>query len=274
MRGSPLEQVAKHVLRGSIPARAGEPWKALSRFPRSRVYPRPCGGALINRYVAVRFTGLSPPVRGSRSSGGWTHGRARSIPARAGEPRSWPRCWTRRRVYPRPCGGAIHIATVDQINHGLSPPVRGSLSHGFRKGLRARSIPARAGEPVSMASELRLAMVYPRPCGGAGVVSRQVAGLPGLSPPVRGSLTIGGTKGGRERSIPARAGEPHPCISQYRTVGVYPRPCGGAMSTVTKEWAVCGLSPPVRGSRIRRDRPDGGRRSIPARAGEPLATPT
>ena len=71
---------------GSIPARAGEPIRATCCPPRSRVYPRACGGTLAPPPNWIKCWGLSPRVRGNpqqRRPARRHHG---SIPARAGEP--------------------------------------------------------------------------------------------------------------------------------------------------------------------------------------------
>ena len=58
----------------------------------------------------------------------------------------------------------------------------------------------------------------------------------------------------------------------YYTELVYPRVCGGAVSSQTSDRSTSGLSPRVRGSRRRHRRGLAGIRSIPACAGEPIAT--
>ncbi len=72
----------------SIPARAGEPPRLPRRNIRARVYPRACGGT--TGFVELNLTvlGLSPRVRGNPPRHRNGHRRRRSIPARAGEPRS------------------------------------------------------------------------------------------------------------------------------------------------------------------------------------------
>ena len=50
---------------GSIPARAGEPQLPYSNDPLEGVYPRACGGTLIERPTCHPRSGLSPRVRGN-----------------------------------------------------------------------------------------------------------------------------------------------------------------------------------------------------------------
>ena len=85
--------------------------------------------------------GLSPPVRGNRSTRTAPRWITGSIPARAGEPPTPRLQYALLRVYPRPCGGTI---------------------------ASSRSIPARAGEPGFGVDRPAVVGVYPRPCGGTG----------------------------------------------------------------------------------------------------------
>ena len=77
----------------------------------------------------------------------------------------------------------------------------------------------------------------------------------------------------RPRSIPARAGEPTAWSVAMFPVGVYPRACGGTGGMpIRAQWGA-GLSPRVRGNHARRQWPNTGNGSIPARAGEPTPRP-
>ena len=74
---------------GSIPACAGEPYDDDHHRHQSQVYPRVCGGTSCANEDDHPQGGLSPRVRGNRSSAGHLSLDSRSIPACAGEP---PRC--------------------------------------------------------------------------------------------------------------------------------------------------------------------------------------
>ena len=132
---------------GSIPARAGEPPTSFWAAPRSRVYPRTCGGTAMEPTSCERCRGLSPHVRGNRARPQVDEREEGSIPARAGEPgpdRDGP---DRQKVYPRTCGGTVP-AMVDHVAlSGLSPHVRGNRRNHSTRPLCLGSIPARAGEP-------------------------------------------------------------------------------------------------------------------------------
>ena len=69
------------------------------------VYSRACGGTQTRSTSSKPCRGLSPRVRGNRSTWGVPSWGRRSIPARAGEPRSWMRLTCLHEVYPRACGG-------------------------------------------------------------------------------------------------------------------------------------------------------------------------
>ena len=109
VRGSRSRAASRRHVGGSIPARAGEPYRVENPDVGQRVYPRPCGGAHHNVDGDSTYNGLSPPVRGSHPVLLAVRTPPRSIPARAGEPG------------PASCGRRVH--------YGLSPPVRGSRHH-------------------------------------------------------------------------------------------------------------------------------------------------
>ena len=190
-RGRPVRST------GSIPARAGEPrtidW----------VYPRACGGT---RPAASKMAVGSIPARAGEPELCISPQPTRSIPARAGEPWRAPEL------------------------QGLSPRVRGEPGTSLAMG----SIPARAGEPrgrsgagVATSGGLSPRVRGNRPPG-------LDLGMYGLSPRVRGNRQSRGQRpvypracGGtstfrpRERSIPARAGEPD--FTSRRQGGLSPR---------------------------------------------------
>ena len=88
-RGNPRRIRAERPSPRSIPAHAGEPTGCQSRQSRSRVYPRPRGGTPLPSVRHVICAGLSPPTRGNRPRNVFIRCVPGSIPAHAGEPRSW-----------------------------------------------------------------------------------------------------------------------------------------------------------------------------------------
>ena len=154
-------------------------------------------------------------------------------------------------VYPRPCGEAAVEYGYPGIDHGLSPPVRGSPVTMVQIGAPDRSIPARAGKPGCWRRRSPSPRVYPRPCGEATPMQARPSTGTRSIPARAGKPSDGITVAMQcllHGSIPARAGKP--CWyggSRYRDP-VYPRPCGEARCSVRAVRSFYGLSPPVRGS--------------------------
>ena len=256
----------------SIPARAGEPCRR-GRGPTSPgVHPRACGGARRRRRFRLEVEGPSPRVRGSHWRACRQPTMSGSIPARAGEPPS-DTCAPRPiRVHPRACGGADNATSIRRSERGPSPRVRGSRAFDAATRDALRSIPARAGEPLSAAATAFVRAVHPRACGGAAPPRRQRPRTTGPSPRVRGSLNVTRVGETDDRSIPARAGEPRSTWCITLAHGVHPRACGGANGDRRMPSSWLGPSPRVRGSRLPNRHEDRGQGSIPARAGEPPCT--
>ena len=136
---------------GSIPAPAGEPQRdRCERRPRG-VYPRACGGTIVDE-----FARKSGPIRSIPAPAGEParHGLQRpmrsrgSIPAPAGEPTVANfRPNLLKRVYPRACGGTPSSSLKWAYQSGLSPRLRGNRRRSPGALLQVRSIPAPAGEP-------------------------------------------------------------------------------------------------------------------------------
>ena len=227
---------------------------------------------MAHRDVLPIREGLSPRVRGNR--GGRRDGAADegSIPACAGEPGSPPprprRCW----VYPRVCGGTTFRNVHKATGPGLSPRVRGNPRTRTLAYVRSRSIPACAGEPSAPPRAEASPGVYPRVCGGTGVIRYARRCTKGLSPRVRGNPRCARGAAPRFRSIPACAGEPTRSTSGLNSGRVYPRVCGGTPCERVHSTIPSGLSPRVRGNRNAARAGAVSKRSIPACAGEPRTT--
>ncbi len=89
----------------SIPAGAGET-AASTRYPNGGpVYPRGCGGNRLRLVFTLSVIGLSPRVRGKRMLFCLSSAFRRSIPAGAGETRTFRPGQYQWEVYPRGCGG-------------------------------------------------------------------------------------------------------------------------------------------------------------------------
>ena len=86
VRGNRRQATTTVARFGSIPACAGEPRAGFGAARVVGVYPRVCGGTLLDVGHAQRAEGLSPRVRGNREGSGRLAAGAGSIPACAGEP--------------------------------------------------------------------------------------------------------------------------------------------------------------------------------------------
>ena len=147
--------------------------------------------------------------------------------------------------------------------------MRGNRSRVGWRIFNEGSIPACAGEPTTEYVSRVGRWVYPRVCGGTSAQPHSVAHSKGLSPRVRGNLSITDPRTIRLGSIPACAGEPRtpgPSKTSYR---VYPRVCGGTGITGYPRGRIQGLSPRVRGNRPDKSGKAFTTGSIPACAGEP-----
>ncbi len=173
--------------RGSIPAHAGEPDGARPLARGVGVDPRPRGGASLHAANSAHLEGRSPPTRGSQRRACALGAVEGSIPAHAGEPTSTSAGRRRRRVDPRPRGGAHLRQWFSLADGGRSPPTRGSLNPTLAKPARRGSIPAHAGEPRARSRPRSAGWVDPRPRGGATATTDEGRRWTGRSPPTRGS---------------------------------------------------------------------------------------
>ena len=271
VRGNRREHGQRRIGLRSIPARAGEPKLHYSYQLLSGVYPRACGGTTKPGESSGGRSGLSPRVRGNHSVHLDDFNGDRSIPARAGEPRSPRPSAHHLAVYPRACGGTHRVGFLLGGVAGLSPRVRGNRCSPAQRAGGIGSIPARAGEPFQQGLSPTLKPVYPRACGGTLRHRRDNGEMAGLSPRVRGNRRVGRDDDVVSRSIPARAGEPLWQSGQIHGMRVYPRACGGTLLRSSWYRPRRGLSPRVRGNRVRPIRCPRLTWSIPARAGEPAA---
>ena len=234
--------------RRSIPASAGEPFSTRVTPRAIEVYPRECGGTECHATLERHYTGLSPRVRGNRNGCSPYRCSPRSIPASAGEPYPPPAGARQPAVYPRECGGTGPWFFTRMTVKGLSPRVRGNLLHGPPQGGNDRSIPASAGEPLTMGKCWSPFRVYPRECGGTTVVDYEKMGGTGLSPRVRGNRIFIRPPTLPSGSIPASAGEPRWWTMRRWAAQVYPRECGGTVFLSVHQLSLLGLSPRVRGN--------------------------
>ncbi len=262
-----------YLLRGSIPAWAGEPAATQTPPGLIPVYPRVGGGTFHSDGFRRRRSGLSPRGRGNRWKASWTKWKSGSIPAWAGEPNPSTLVNIAGAVYPRVGGGTSRNRMAAFQSPGLSPRGRGNRGRPAAAGRRCRSIPAWAGEPAEAIIAGNIEWVYPR-VGGGTICS---AGNPctdrGLSPRGRGNRLLRSSAPQGAGSIPAWAGEPVAYLRTLGSVAVYPRVGGGTVVSLVVFAILAGLSPRGRGNHGLSDRRRGAGGSIPAWAGEPQTWP-
>ena len=129
--------------------------------------------------------------------------------------------------------------------------MRGNHVAELHDGYDPGSIPACAGEPSFVLIVPGLSEVYPRVCGGTTLGLMELVGDDGLSPRVRGNPRGDFVCAAVLRSIPACAGEPSRSTTTSESGWVYPRVCGGTVPAGSEPLYLAGLSPRVRGNRVK-----------------------
>ena len=150
------------------------------------------------------------------------------------------------------------------------PRTRGATGwSGPSHSQSGRSIPARAGQPWSKLGKLTVVAVYSRTRGATRGRRKSAPNPSGLSPHARGNLVVRISGNTKQRSIPARAGQPPHEGLTLGSMSVYPRTRGATVSRGTPSRYSLGLSPHARGNRLRLHVCRRYVGSIPARAGQP-----
>ena len=272
MRGNPVPRRRDRDMGRSIPAHAGQPDAGQNTFTLDEVYPRACGATRRFFVLPSSVYGLSPRMRGNHSRMQHYITKVGSIPAACGATgelrkiqhridglsracgatRPEPRVKQFHTVYPRACGATPRPARIALSGCGLSPRMRGNP--GRRRGNAAStgSIPAHAGQPALSIGHTWATTVYPRACGAT--VSRPMRATTerGLSPRMRGNPGRRRGNAASTGSIPAHAGQPRCECCRPSRRWVYPRACGATYTEHRYRACGCGLSPRMRGNRIRR----------------------
>ena len=153
-----------------------------------RVYPRVGGGNTLVRLECAGEPGLSPRGRGKPADNRAICSECRSIPAWAGETKLENRLYPATPVYPRVGGGNLLMARTRSSQRGLSPRGRGKPAKAIRIDMPIWSIPAWAGETLSLFHTAARNQVYPRVGGGNVCLGCLRRFALGLSPRGRGKL--------------------------------------------------------------------------------------
>ena len=226
-RGTRPAPPARVGRRRFIPASAGNTCSTRAGRSSRSVHPRERGEHARGRGRARRDSGSSPRARGN------THAeRVRGI---------------HHPVHPRERGEHHYPGSPANSRAGSSPRARGTpVPRRHASGPR-RFIPASAGNTPPAASGRTARPVHPRERGEHGADRVQGILSSGSSPRARGTPRQHQQQPGRERFIPASAGN-----------------TGSCASSMTPRY---GSSPRARGTRRRRRCRRPGRRFIPASAG-------
>mgnify|MGYP007066784724 CR=1 FL=1 len=251
VRGNRIQKFDCRFVRGPIPACAGQPLKVGTFISIIRAYPRVCGAT---RWIHPEYLiaqGLSPRVRGNLPKVHKPASGRGPIPACAGQPLPESSQGHPAWAYPRVCGATACGLSFSFFLAGLSPRVRGNRD-AAKVNIRASGpIPACAGQPEQQRFQAFFAWAYPRVCGATSTISRMSRAVSGLSPRVRGNRTKTALAGDIAGPIPACAGQPVWGMGMHYHPRAYPRVCGAATAKARHAPALMGLSPRVRGSRIR-----------------------
>ena len=190
------------------------------------VHPRACGERAVGHSQQVRNCGSSPRLRGTVGRPCHVFGRARFIPAPAGN--GYLRCRQvhARPVHPRACGERVASCSAFQSPPGSSPRLRGTDHLSFGGVCTERFIPAPAGNGRLKSDGTFFYTVHPRACGERGNRLADLPGQCGSSPRLRGTVPHPQLAGDHRRFIPAPAGNGSETGFQHRTNTVHPRACG------------------------------------------------
>ncbi len=234
-----------------IPAPAGNTPLRPRYRARCTVHPRACGEHVTSTDAEGLSTGSSPRLRGTLPAGVGHGQRQRFIPAPAG---NTFRPNTRRHtgtVHPRACGEHELPTGDSHITRGSSPRLRGTPGASDQATRGERFIPAPAGNTGSGEGPGDGSAVHPRACGEHGRTQGGVVSSTGSSPRLRGTRRLRDIPRGRNRFIPAPAGNTVQGRSIIFFNTVHPRACGEHEEINREDVAKAGSSPRLRGTRTR-----------------------
>ena len=176
-------------------------------------------------------------------------------------------------VHPRPRGE--HGLRVRALRNqtGSSPPTRGTRDSGGGGTREIRFIPAHAGNTPGFAVPANPSPVHPRPRGEHHELVCHLFGSHGSSPPTRGTLNARLCPEDSARFIPAHAGNTNPPATLNNPGSVHPRPRGEHPAKFNWFAAICGSSPPTRGTLKFCRELEQNKRFIPAHAGNTIGIP-
>ena len=214
-----------------------------------------------------RENGSSPRLRGTRIPTLDMKRRRRFIPAPAGNARVLPATTGEAAVHPRACGEREVANGAAPFHGGSSPRLRGTLLGVLDLSIRARFIPAPAGNAYRISAGQSSSPVHPRACGERVEHAHCPQQARGSSPRLRGTRRRGRCPRSASRFIPAPAGNASAGRSPLAFMAVHPRACGERGLDRDRRVIVDGSSPRLRGTRVGQTLITRNSRFIPAPAG-------
>ncbi len=148
-----------------IPARAGNIYQYGTLSTHHTAHPRSRGEHRAMLFTSAESGGSSPLARGTYDIRGPMRGPARLIPARAGNIYPFIELLGSVQAHPRSRGEHPAGWVSPVFADGSSPLARGTLEPYLRPGLRARLIPARAGNIAPPQHASALDSAHPRSRG-------------------------------------------------------------------------------------------------------------
>ena len=227
-RGTPSTSAASRSSFRFIPAYAGNARRPADAIADHPVHPRMRGERLS---VAVRLnssSGSSPHARGTLDGMGQAGFLIRFIPACA--------------------GNAISGSSSAFSCFGSSPHARGTQVSTVHPPISSRFIPACAGNASFDCASAYQQPVHPRMRGERGQVAQGGVGDAGSSPHARGTHGHAARGDGRDRFIPACAGNAQPRTARATVLAVHPRMRGERETHDIAEGWTTGSSPHARGT--------------------------
>ena len=267
MRGTQGQGAGHAVHVRFIPAFAGNARSRQCSGKTRSVHPRVCGERSTKEIAAARGYGSSPRLRGTLPGvNRLGHGR-RFIPAFAGNASAAMGLGARLPVHPRVCGERATTRRLPRSAYGSSPRLRGTLIPTIADDDDDRFIPAFAGNATQPVVRPQFSPVHPRVCGERVDLSGGGFFAHGSSPRLRGTLKRLANRVELHRFIPAFAGNARPLRPPSRAGPVHPRVCGERLPFCDSRATANGSSPRLRGTQLNELGRLGGRRFIPAFAG-------
>ncbi len=232
-----------------IPACAGNAFCSPRRYWARADHPRMRGERGHGADFGILKAGSSPHARGTRADGRRDFADLRIIPACAGNARS-PRIAPGHGAdHPR-MRGERHRADKDAIaKRGSSPHARGTPGATPAPALRARIIPACAGNAALPTRRTGASTDHPRMRGERGSVIASASASVGSSPHARGTPRAQSLHGPRHRIIPACAGNAASMAYCGTLNPDHPRMRGERCAVYDNGSTYCGSSPHARGTR-------------------------